>query len=235
MENLKDRIIAAFNAHTGLDEGARKMWCGDTKEMYYTVVSIDGLLSHSGNAELARSQLFAACSRFEQVRSELLAVGETELEEELARIFRECHDQLSARVPAIPPAAITPPRTIKQSPENYELPCSVCGKTAVSVHLAGAEEKILQGVICAGISRSVGLNLKDKERIFGWLTAEDLASLHNYMEVDCDIEGGLDAWCPACGRVYCRTHYNVKEVWDEGFYDSATATCPNGHSRKIDD
>lgn len=235
LHNLKDRIIATFNAHPEIDEAARSMWCGDTKGMYYTVVSVDGLLSHSGNTELARSQLSAASNRFEQVRSELRAIGETALEEELMRTFRECHDQLSARIPSIPPAITASPRTTKSSPENYQLPCSVCGKMAVSVHLAGAEEKILQGVICSGISRGVGLNLKDKERIFAWLAAEDLRSLHDYMEDECDIDGGLDAYCPACDRIYCRTHYNVREVWDEGFYDCAKATCPQGHSREIDD
>jgi hypothetical protein len=142
---------------------------------------------------------------------------------------------LAARIPSIPPAAAVPARVTRLSPEHYELPCSFCGKPAVEIHPAPPEEKILQGVICAGISRAVGLNLSDKEKIFGWLDREDLAALHKYMASDCDIDGGLDAYCPTCDRIYCRTHYNVREVWDEGFYDCSKATCPHGHTREIDD
>ena len=50
-----------------------------------------------------------------------------------------------------------------------------------------------------------------------------------------DIFEGLDAYCPECDEIYCYTHYNAQEFWDEGFYDYTKGTCPNGHVRDIDD
>src|SRR2546423_14870533 len=75
----------------------------------------------------------------------------------------------------------SPARIVKKSAEEYDLPCCVCGKTAVALHPAGSEEKILRGMICAGIARSVGLNVEDKEKIFAWLENGDLAAFHDYM------------------------------------------------------
>ncbi len=49
------------------------------------------------------------------------------------------------------------------------------------------------------------------------------------------LEGGLDAYCPDCDKVYCRLDYNVDEKWDEGFYDCTYGTCPQGHRRLLDD
>jgi hypothetical protein len=71
LEKLKDRIIAAFNAHTELDEASRSMWCGDAKEMYYSTVLADQMVSRAANADSCRARLSVASSRFEQVRSEL--------------------------------------------------------------------------------------------------------------------------------------------------------------------
>jgi hypothetical protein len=235
LQELKDQIIAAFKARTELDDATRNIWSGDAKEMYYTVVAADGLLSRLGDADLGRAQLSAASSRFGQVRSELRAIGAVELEAKLEKIFHHCHSRLSARVPAIPAAQTVPARVIKISPESYELPCSLCGRIAVTIHPASDKERILKGIIVAGITRSLGLNPKDHDRIYGWLANEDLAALHRYMDHDCDIDGGLDAYCPDCDRIYCRTHYKVTEIWDEGFYDCSKATCPQGHSREIDD
>jgi hypothetical protein len=235
LEKLKDQIIAAFNTHTELDEGTRRIWYGDTKEMYYSMVLADQMISRAADADSCRARLSIASSRFEQVRSELRSLEEKRLEEDLSRTFHVCHERLSARVPAIPPASDPPARVTRPSPGHYELPCSFCGKIAVRVNPAPPQEKILEGVICAGISRAVGLKVDDEGKIFGWLDCEDLAALHKYMDDDCDIDGGLDAYCPNCDRIYCRTHYNVREVWDEGFYDCSKATCPQGHTREIDD
>lgn len=236
LEQLKDRIVALFTA-SSLDESTKNIWCDDAKGMYYRMVHTDMLLSHGRDFDAVRDSLHVASSRYQQVRSELSTLGEPgqQLEEELTTIFTACSNQLAARIPAIPAPATAPQRVVKNSAEDYMLPCSVCGKKAVAVHPAGAEEKILKGIICSGITRAVGLNVKDREKIFAWLENGDLAAFHNFIEIDEDVDGGLDAYCPECDQIYCRTHYNVVEQWDEGFYDCTYGTCPQGHRREIDD
>ena len=123
-------------------------------------------------------------------------------------------------------------------PAEYRLNCAVCGTPAVALRLVTEEKPpvhLAPGLVeCAGITRSLGLQLAP-EKLWGWLEAADLAALHSYMADDCDIDGGLDAWCPQCRLIYCRAHYNVREEWDEGFYDCSRGTCPQGHTRIVDD
>jgi hypothetical protein len=236
LEGLKDRILAAVDACPQLSEDTRSMWRGDAKEMYYLVRLAEHLLSHDVDTESARGPLQLAYSRYEQVRSELRSMGQAgqRLEQELTGVFSACRDSFAARLPETV-AASEPERVTKPAEQQYILPCSVCGKTAVDIHPAGSAEKILKGIICRGITRGVGLKVADQEKIFGWLEKADLAALHHYIGTDADIEGGLDAYCPTCDRIYCRTHYNVSEEWDEGFYDCSRGTCPQGHKRLVDD
>jgi len=239
-EELKDRIITAFRNHGGLDKDAIGMWCGDTKELYYsTLLARDLLRKEPSDTAGARGMLGAASSYCGQVASELRALGPagTELEQELHRIFQACHDELSAHIPkpAVPELAIPPKRVIRVSDDGYTLPCSVCGQPAVLFYKAGPEEKILQGIICAGITRSFSLSPQYQKKVFEWLAAGDLGSVHKYFEEEMDIDGGLDAYCPECDRIYCHSHYNVQREWDEGFYDCSHGTCPSGHRRLIDD
>src|SRR5215469_13432570 len=49
LEKLKDRILTVVNSSPGLSEDTPSMWSGDAKEMYYTVVLVDQLLSHGGD------------------------------------------------------------------------------------------------------------------------------------------------------------------------------------------
>ena len=239
-EDLKDRIIAAFRNHVGLYKDAIGMWCGDARELYYsTLLARDLLRRESPDTASASGVLAAASSYCGRVASELRALGPAgiELEQELLRIFQVCHDELSARIPkpAVPHPAMLPERVVRVSDEEYKLPCSVCGLSAVRFYRAGPEEKILEGLICAGITRSFGLNPEYEKRVLEWLAAGDLGSIHKFLEKDLDVDGGLDAYCPECDRVYCYFHYNVQREWDEGFYDCAHGTCPQGHRRLVDD
>jgi hypothetical protein len=235
LRNLKDRIVALFSAST-LDDATKNAWCDDAKGMYYRVVSAEAIAG-SGDPDAVRGWLAGASSRFEQVASELRALGQhgEQLEAELRPTFVACHRMIASRIPDIPIPATAPSRVIINSAEDYALPCSVCGKKAVTIHPAGPDEKILKGIICGGITRAVGIDVQHREKIFAWLEKGDLAALHRFMEVDEDLDGGLDAYCPQCDRIYCRAHYNVVEAWDEGFYDCAHGTCPLGHRRQIDD
>ncbi|HEY6970738.1 MAG TPA: hypothetical protein VJA94_16125 [Candidatus Angelobacter sp.] len=235
LEKLKDRIIALFSAST-LDDATKNMWCDDAKGMYYRVMSADAIAG-SGDPDAVRGWLHGASSRFEKVASELRALRQDgeELETELRQTFATCHRMIASRIPDIPTPATAPSRVIRNSAEDYILPCSVCGKKAVAVHPAGSEEKILKGIICAGITRAIGIDVQHRDKIFVWLENGDLAAFHHFMEIDEDVDGGVDAYCPNCDKIYCRTHYNVIEQFDDGFYDCAYGTCPQGHRRKIDD
>ena len=239
-EELKDRIIAAFRNHEGPYKDAIGMWCGDAKELYYsTLLARDLLRRQSPDTTSASGVLVVASSHCGRVASELRALGPVgmELEQELHSTFQACHDELSARLPksAVPQPAVAPERVIPVSGDEYTLPCSVCGQSAIRFYRAGAEEKILEGFICAGITRSFGLIPEYEKRVLEWLAGGDLGSVHKYLARDLDIDGGLDAYCPECDRIYCRSHYNVLVQWDEGFYDCSYGTCPQGHRRLVDD
>jgi hypothetical protein len=46
------------------------------------------------------------------------------------------------------------------------------------------------------------------------------------------------AWCPTCRASYCRRHWQTDmTVADDhpGWYDATYGTCPEGHTRKLDD
>lgn len=124
-------------------------------------------------------------------------------------------------------------RVIQLAADSFELPCSVCGKIAVKIQPTGSEEKILKGVICKGIARSFSLDQAHLQDIFRWLAAGDIAAFHAYLEPI--IEGGVDAYCPLCDRVYCGVHYNTRQEFDEWFYDCCRGVCPQGHERLLDD
>lgn len=230
LETIKDKITAAFRGAHQLDRAAVEMWCGDAGEMYSAMVAVAGLLPEK--PEAATAMLEAALSRYLQVRSEVRALGDSQqaLGHELDQVFSACLKEVRARSVsgnASPPDFI--PRVVRFSPEEYRLPCSVCGAIAVVIKSADGRPK------CSGITRSVTLDAAKKDALFSWLAAENLPALHSYMEVEREIEGGLDAYCPCCDKIFCREHYRVSERWDEGFYDCSYGECPAGHNRLIDD
>lgn len=42
-------------------------------------------------------------------------------------------------------------------------------------------------------------------------------------------------YCPECNACYCRVHWLEQLEFDEGFYDCTHGTCPEGHTRMLDD
>ena len=42
-------------------------------------------------------------------------------------------------------------------------------------------------------------------------------------------------YCPTCKCVYCVEHWTVIPQYDEGFFECAYGTCPQGHVRLIED
>jgi hypothetical protein len=130
----------------------------------------------------------------------------------------------------------------KVSDQHYELTCSLCGQTAVVVRVGTrddwADKDGTEYLQYRGITHEPmpGLDAKHGERIFPWLEKGDLAAIHAYFkEIDVRMEEGIDAYCPECDAIYCWTHFNPYQEFDDGFYDCTWGTCPQGHRRILDD
>lgn len=131
--------------------------------------------------------------------------------------FRDLRDRL-AWLEANPP---------DRTDERCELPCAVCDQPAVRFDLdvnrsTGSRILRYSGITCA-------YELPPRDDLLAWARSKDVSSLHAH------LPEGLDAYCPSCQRVYCRTHYQTEVIYDEGFYDATYGTCPAGHRRMIDD
>jgi hypothetical protein len=237
LEMLREPVLRLLEAQA--DESIRRMWSGDAKSLFTLIRAAADLYGRGARAEESIAYLIQdAQSRCGQVASELHALGDQgqRLESELLAAFADLRAALGPKSPPPERADATPIEKI--SPTEYRLSCAVCGTPAVILRLVTAEKPPVHlssgQVECAGITRSVGLRAAP-EKIFAWMEAGDLAALHSHMEDDCNIDGGLDAWCPQCRLIYCRAHYSVREEWDEGFYDCSRGTCPQGHTRIVDD
>jgi len=134
-------------------------------------------------------------------------------------------------------------KVIKVSDRHYELPCSVCGETAVVIRKGTRGDRDdkdkAEYLLYKGITHepSPGLDARHADRIFQWLERSDLASIHAYFkEIDVRMEDGMDAYCPECDAIYCWTHFDASPEFEDGWwYDCTTGTCPQGHSRVLDD
>ncbi len=45
----------------------------------------------------------------------------------------------------------------------------------------------------------------------------------------------LPTFCPQCSKYYCGEHWNVNILFDDGYFDCANGTCPEGHKKTIED
>lgn len=90
-------------------------------------------------------------------------------------------------------------------------------------------------LLYSGITKSTALDAGDAAKILKWCELARIAELHAYLKRYAAMDQGLDAYCPLCGRLYCRKHYLVTEEWTDGTYEGSFATCPLGHRRIIDD
>jgi hypothetical protein len=244
IEVLANRIAAAIESRTDLDAAVKASWCSDAKELFYVVLAASDLL-RDGRAVAdsvigARSLLDRVDSGEARLASELSALGSQgqSLRQELETALASWRDLVRERLPAVTDKGPkkTYPRVVQRGPEDYVLPCSQCGKPAVIIMRSPKYKPGDRwGVAYGGITRRSMLEAEAMVRIFGWLEAGDLAALHDYMNRQDDEDGGLDAYCPDCDRIYCRAHYYVREEWDQGFYDRSYGRCPEGHDRMIDD
>ena len=117
----------------------------------------------------------------------------------------------------------------KTGEEVYTLPCHACGDTAAVFDFRNKATNY------KGICHSMDLDPGLRKKILSFLEKEKVAEIHKLVKVMKKMEDGLDAYCPDCDRSYCKKHYNVNVIWDDGYYDYAEGTCPKGHKRILDD
>ena len=127
---------------------------------------------------------------------------------------------------------------------HYELPCSVCGRTAVVIRMGPGKDVVDRQaagtlyLLYRGITHEPlpGLAAEHADLVFPYLEAGDLAGLHAYFkEIDVRMEEGIDAYCPECDAIYCWTHFDAYQEFDDGFYDCTMGVCPQSHRRVLDD
>ncbi len=249
LEDLKDQIVAYFDTHPDVDTSTRKLWIGDAKEAYYNVVAAWQMLDacqqedHAGVEDPAASAnqfLNNALSGVNQAASELRYLKDADGNRfltEWTKVFATCQQAIlrelapfQAKQEVVPP----PVPVIKVSDQEYHLPCSVCGKVSVVIKIGVPDYSKNLGVVYAGITHSTSYPLENAKEVFELLAAGNLKALHQLFK-DRLVYEGIDAYCPECDKIYCYIHYNAVQNFDDGFYDDTDGTCPQGHTRMIDD
>ncbi|MHA1339254.1 MAG: hypothetical protein ACTSRZ_04345 [Promethearchaeota archaeon] len=122
----------------------------------------------------------------------------------------------------------------KISDRHYQFICSVCGKVATEIK--NAQSLLSDDIVWKYFGLMFGRELDEYYYpvIISYLENSDLKGLHEFFK-DKVVHEGLDAYCPECNKIYCKRHYSLEIVYDEGFYDYTMGTCPEGHKRIVDD
>ncbi|MHA1195697.1 MAG: hypothetical protein ACTSRH_03190 [Promethearchaeota archaeon] len=245
LENLKNDSIKILKNIKSLDKSTRKIYISDIKECYYSIVAAWVMLEVSIDdlSNLNSSKLFldAAISNFSRFISELKTLNNskiTRLINKLNKSFDKCIKAFKNEYENLAPSSTKfpsyIPKVIKVSDSEYRLPCSVCGNIAVIFRIGVSRFEKRPSLIFEGITHTTSLSKDLAPELFKILDHQDLKKAHQFMKKYHSYEG-LDAYCPQCDKIYCRNHYNALEEWDEGFYDYTEGTCPEGHTRIIDD
>jgi hypothetical protein len=245
LERVKDEIIEYLATGTDLAESARNVWTSDTKECYYSIVAAWQMLSSTTGSnsqfqDSAGNFLKAAESRLAQVSSELISLDTNDahrLNQEIEDSFNYCHLALSAELERLSAGKnIKKPtqKVLKAAEWEYHLPCSVCGEIAVKFKIGRGRFDKEECLVFSGITFSTSLDRNLAPQLFKHLEQENLSRVHAFMKKHYKREG-LDAYCPKCGKIYCARHYQIREEYDEGYYDCTYGTCPKGHKRIIHD
>ena len=244
LEDVKDDIITLFVEQFNNSEG--NIWITDAKEVYYCIVSAwemlravsEGKKKYIGSA---KGFLALAKSRLEQCSSELKVCNEegSKLDSILRDTFDKCWNAIDTELERLTPKEEAQPpshRVIKLSDTEYQLPCSICGKIAFEFWIKIPQPANKRSLICSGIVHRAGINIAAAEKIFSWLEQGQISQVHSYLEHNTVVfEEGIDAYCPECDKIYCGSHMETREEWDEGFYDCTYGTCPENHTRIIHD
>jgi hypothetical protein len=246
LEDVKDEIIKFWNAQEKKDASTGTVWGDDVKELYYNIVAAWEMLDGAVKGELnyfktSKGFLEGAKSRWAQCASELRAIDEPAaqtLNEALEKAFNQCYNAIYAEVKNFAPKQkFEKPKTkiYKISDKEYRLPCSICGTIAVIFKIEVDRWSNEEALIYTGITHQTGLGLNLADPVFKLLETGQIAEVHQLLGNYVATEQGIDAYCPDCDKIYCWEHYSPVEEFDDGFYDDTMGTCPEGHTRMIDD
>jgi len=244
LEKVKDRMIEFLNSRETIDASTQRIWIADVKEAYYNVVAGWQMLDAATKgekkyAESSQQFLEAAKRRVDQCISELRSIGgipALELESTLHKTFTACYTAMVTELtPYLDEPQPNPPqsRVLKIDEKEYHLPCMVCGEIAVVFSFG--ESLGESEVIYKGITHQTSLGRSMNKALIRCLNDQNIAGIHSLVKEKRTMEDGLDAYCPACDKIYCKRHYQVTAEWDAGYYDCSYGICPEGHKRIIDD
>lgn len=131
------------------------------------------------------------------------------------------------------------PRVVAHGSREFHLRCDICGGLAALFFIgpppfAFSSEARKEVLLCDGLTSLQNFPRELAEKVFPLLESGRVGEVHELLLPD--TSGcGLDAWCPPCGKVYCRRHLRLEQVWDGSFYEETLGTCPRGHKRTVDD
>lgn len=123
----------------------------------------------------------------------------------------------------------------KTSEKEYHLLCAVCGNVAGIIRFPVKWYGGKNVIEYQGLTHTRGISLWWRWKVVGYLKRNNIRGLHTFLSRRKMPVEGLDAFCPDCGKIYCREHYQITMEMDEGFYDCSYGLCPEGHRRMIDD
>lgn len=135
-------------------------------------------------------------------------------------------------------------KLIAISTAEYHLVCSECVECVGRFRLHDG-----QVLYQALLDDSFLFDREFTERTFALLRVGDIAGLDAWLgKVRCDkvsddasqryavgqvFTHGIEAFCPDCQELYCKTHYQVRAGGGGGYGGVARGTCPHGHEREL--
>lgn len=99
--------------------------------------------------------------------------------------------------------------------------CQLCGKDAGSIEVIGLDQVRVHGLD----DRTEPAN----SRAFKAIENSDARTLYRINEEYVTL------YCPRCDCSYCKEHWKIRVLFDDGFYDATYGECPAGHERRMDD
>jgi hypothetical protein len=241
VEEVKDEIVNL----PGMDA----MWIVDAKDIYFHLVAAWQLLKSCPRLEVTdllervdNVQAYSEMAKEKclQVTSELDALKDSsadDLSKKLASSFKHAVDAIDTSLQTYLPVAeeIPPTKLIEKVGEtDYLIHCAICGEST-AVFAVGEKDDGTKGILFQGITGGRTFEYELNTKLLEHLANESLKDVHEYLKNNTFLEDGMDSYCPECDVTYCRKHYSLQVVYDEGFYDCTYGTCPKGHRRIIDD
>jgi hypothetical protein len=245
LERTKDQILECFDVLPAA-ANRKSFAVGDFKESYYNYVACWQMLNGveradakeaQDNRDSARRFLSWANDKLAQSMSQVVGFESSDLSA-LASEFevkaKRASDALEPHARPAETVYLATEAVTQVSEIELDVRCSVCRAVAMQFkrELDHGGREVLK---FNGVASSRYIKLTEMERVFTLLKKKDFPALHEIMFEEYRFDGGLDGYCPKCDKIYCRSHYNVREYWDDGYYDYAMGTCPNGHERELDD